>query len=427
VTRPEGDGRQRTRAALRAVRDAWSIFGLALLLLVAAELGLRLWERSAKPEERAARVAAPLRSESWFLPFAAARKHHVCCEETPFDPYRSWWGVPGEHEGLAVGADGFRVTPGAGGPRGVTTGSDPAVTPPAPQEVFLFGGSVMWGYTARDAFTIPAFVASELRAAGLSLARVHNKSQAGYNFMQGWITLALELRGGARPAAVAFLDGVNEVGVPAEGEPLGGVYGQRDAIRRLHVDSGYELAAQLAARLRVVERFGLTRPARPLAALDPARDCAAIAEHYQNLVRAGRALGAEFGFEPIFFFQPTLALSRKTLGPWERKLVEERGTMGARVQALLPACARAIDARLANAADYVPLHSLFDDEQSDVFLDHFGHVGEAANATIAHAIAQRLIPVLRASAASEARGANGQGAASRSAASASVASAPAPP
>ena len=383
-----------------------------MLLLLAAELGARIWQRAAKPVQRAAHVAAPLRGEAWFLPFAAARKHHVCCEETPFDPYRSWWGTPGEHEGLVVGEDGFRVTPAA------RASGEPE------QPVFLFGGSVMWGYTARDAFTIPAFVAAELRAAGFARARVHNKSQAGYTFTQNLITLVLELRGGARPAAVAFLEGVNEVGVPAEGEPLGGVYGQRDAARRLHVDSGYELAAQLVAHLRVVERFGFTHSEEPLSPLDPGPSCATIAEHYENLVGMGRALGAEFGFEPVFFFQPTLALSKKPLGPWERELVGEPGPLGERVQALLPTCAHAIDERLAHAPDFIALHALFDGASRDVFLDHFGHVGEAANETIARAITQRLIPILR---AAEARAASGQGAASRSAAPASVASAPAPP
>jgi hypothetical protein len=230
--------------------------------------------------------------------------------------------VPGKHPGLTVDANGYRLTvaPAA------TWGADSP-------EIFLFGGSAMWGFTARDAFTIPSRVAVHLAREGLGDVAVRSRSQSSYNFTQNVASLNLELRNGARPAVVVFMDGVNEVGPVVIGEP--------------------------SARLR------------------PAGD--------------------EFGFRPLFFLQPTLAMTKKPQSPWETQLLSGApGGLDARMSEGTRGCMPLLEERLVGASDFYPLHEIFDGVGDDVFIDHFGQVREDANDVIAAAVVARVTPALRA-------------------------------
>ena len=64
---------------------------------------------------------------------------------------------------------------------------------------------------------------------------------------------------------------------------------------------------------------------------------------------------------------------------------------------MLRACIPVVDERLSEGRGeyYFPLTSLFDQVSGDQFLDQFGHVTEQANALIASAITEQLIPILQ--------------------------------
>jgi hypothetical protein len=389
-----GDGSPRSATA-RAIargahwfRDAWLIAGLSLLLFVGLEVGVRVYERLFPPRASQTKraTADPYAGSSWFPAWRVARDRHVCCWNIDFDPYRGWWVRPGRHEGLEVDASGHRHT----------TRSIPAGD--APRRVFLLGGSTMWGYTVRDAATIPSLVDTELARAGVRDVVIENFAQSGYNLTQEIATLVLELRRGARPTAAVFLDGVNEIGVVVEGGKPGEIYAEASARERFErgAANSQDLMLYLASRLHVVKALQSLRPKPPLAPVDVAGQCRAIAEHYANLMRVGEALGREFGFDVLYFWQPTLATSGKAPGPWEAHLLAERDSLGARMTEMTRACVPEMDARVSarSGVSYFPLHALYDGVPDDQFLDHYGHVTEEANAAIASAIAERLLPVL---------------------------------
>jgi hypothetical protein len=144
--------------------------------------------------------------------------------------------------------------------------------------------------------------------------------------------------------------------------------------------------------VRALQRLWSTPPKVDL---DVPSACQAIADNYLNLIRVAEALGREFDFKPIFFWQPALATSGKQLGPWETHLMADEGA-GPLVK-LTKACVPDVEARLANrrGIDYFPLQAIFDGVQGDQFLDQFGHVTEQANGIIAAAITQQLIPALQ--------------------------------
>ena len=377
----------------RQLRDAWAILGLSLALLFVVESSYRCYEGflpspSPLPAPSAA-AKDPYASETWYPEFEKVRHLHMGRADAryvDYDPYRGWWVRPGQHKGLNIEPSGYRRTEQS--PQG-----DPATL----RHIFLFGGSAMWGYSARDQATIPSWVASQLAAAGIKDVEVDNKAQCGFNLTQNVATLVLELRRGARPTAVIFLDGINEVGPVAEGDRPGDIYGQADARRRFaltHATTN-ELLLALWSNLDVVQALQRLRPTPRAPDIDVPAVCQAIADNYLNLVRVAEALGRQFDFKPIFFWQPALVTSAKQLGPWEAHLMADEA--GDPVAKLTKACVPDVEARLADrkGIDYFPLHAIFDNTQGDQFLDQYGHVTERANGIIATAITQQLIPVIQ--------------------------------
>ena len=59
---------------------------------------------------------------------------------------------------------------------------------------------------------------------------------------------------------------------------------------------------------------------------------------------------------------------------------------------MVRACTDAADALMSErgAADYVPLHDLFDEDTGSVYLDDYGHTTEEANQRVAERIAADL-------------------------------------
>src|SRR2546422_2514999 len=110
---------------------------------------------------------------------------------------RGWWPEPQAARYVHVDSAGRRVT------------IQPSPSAAGSRRLLLLGGSAMWGYTARDSFTIPSQVARRLAGAGA--VEVVNLGQAAFTLTQEVTTLLLELRRGDVPDVVVFLDGSNGV------------------------------------------------------------------------------------------------------------------------------------------------------------------------------------------------------------------------
>jgi len=88
------------------------------------------------------------------------------------------------------------------------------------KKIFMFGGSTMWGSGARDAYTIPSYVAKELAQSG-NKVQVTNYGEGGYTFTQEVVKLTLLLREGNIPDLAVFYDGVNDVAASYESGKAG--------------------------------------------------------------------------------------------------------------------------------------------------------------------------------------------------------------
>lgn len=106
-----------------------------------------------------------------------------------------------EYHGKWVNIDhnGLRKTWAPGG----------ANAPPS-EEIYVLGGSAVWGIGARDDYTIPSHLSKLLNAENQRY-RVYNYGIPGFTFLQEIIKLSLLLQKGQQPHYVIFYDGANDV------------------------------------------------------------------------------------------------------------------------------------------------------------------------------------------------------------------------
>ena len=156
-------------AIAKAIRDTWLIIGIALALVVGSETFYRLLLEDEQPAADLANPKAitlatrgpkrgpphPYQEATWYAPWLEARRRAYINGDVTYDPYRGWWPRGVTHAGLNVNAAGIRRT------------VQPALAgKPRKRSVYLFGGSTIWGFTARDHATIPSLLAARLAEAG---------------------------------------------------------------------------------------------------------------------------------------------------------------------------------------------------------------------------------------------------------------------
>lgn len=369
------------------LRDVWLMAGITLLLFLVLEGAYRVQhsirhpEKPETPQASADSSLHPYAGAAWWKDFQGQAE--LGARRNRFDPYRGFW--PGPATGRYVNVDSFgrRITP------------QPAVTNRPARQVFFLGGSTMWGYTARDSFTIPAFTAARLRELGIEDVEIVNLAQGAYNLTQDLNTLTLSLARGDRPAAAVFLDGYNDIMTGLKFAEPGHTYGDDDIQRRIELGGrgfwkeilGFGRYSALIGRLQAMVGAA---PDGPRARGAAEEVCGPIAAYFRGVSGVIAGVGRSFDFPTLFFLQPVHVSTAKHLTPWEAGLYHPRG---------LQACLASIDSAMTDplpGAEYVSLSGLFDADTTSVFVDGTAHVTEEANGIIAEMIAQHLAPLLSA-------------------------------
>ncbi len=368
----------------RLVRDAWLILGLAVLLFGVLEAGARLvllgvqWvEESSEPpgdwRARADTYTDPSWVEAYYKEFRRS-------DALRWRPYVYWRKKPYRGEYINVDSSGLRITPGPTSGRGAGRAL----------KIFMFGGSTLWGTGARDAFTIPAMVASDLRRSGLSV-EVSNFGQSGYVSTQSLVALLLELRAGRRPDVVVFYDGINDTfsafaqqrpGLPQNEQNRTADFNLSQAslarLGRLLLRDVADRSATVQLTKRVLRRSAggdsLWRPSNPdsLATL--------VVTTYLSNLEVLRALSEHYHFTPLAYWQPTI-FQKPMLTKYEQV---ERGKV--------PQLARFFEQTYASLASRAhggavrDLSRVFSTLRDPMYVDWM-HLGETGNGLIAQRIA----------------------------------------
>jgi len=372
----------RFRQALEALAHLWVAFGIALLLLFCLEAAYRGFRRlrlGAAPGGSAGGVVVdstlhPYANVPWWPDLLQVHRRKPVSR---FDSYREYQALPYASRWVNIDSAGRRQTP----------------QPPAegnPRRIVFLGGSTLWGYSARDSFTIPALTAAALRRRGYRDLELVNLGQIGYTATQEAITLLLELARGSRPDLAVFFDGYNDVTTAITHGFPGATYDFPQVARQIELGNrgfGAELLGLGRHALLIRRLLVAVGPPAPGQRWAGEEVCEPNARYYRNLVLAVDGMARAEGFRTVWLQQPIHTTSGKRQTAWERSLSDKRA---------MAACMRAVDAALAGApVAYHSLAGVFDTDTTTVFVDSQSHLTEAGNRVVAERIAELLDPLLR--------------------------------
>ena len=298
--------------------------------------------------------------------------------QVAYAPYTLWRRRPFQGTLVNVAPNGERRT---------VQGEAPADAP----EIWLFGGSTMWGTGVPDQETIPSLLAAQLDRERHVRARVRNLGEKGYVSTQELIRLTQELAQGNRPNAVIFYDGWNDVLCAlAWPEERGAHFGLdrirdrlegRGGILRWIQSSGLYRATHWALWQLSSRWNGATEPL-------PSNEVKRLGEQAADVWIANydlvAALGKKYGFVPVFTWQPARFEDAVRLGPFGDRVVTGQSMRDAYAQAR----ARFTDAPSAGRSLH-DLSNVFDGLDRPVFIDAI-HTAGPGNERIAVAMLQAL-------------------------------------
>jgi lysophospholipase L1-like esterase len=380
----------------------WHVVGLLLIVVLIAEFGIEWWRRLSRRlryrrptrPDRAASADA-YRGADWSAGYFDEFRRAV---RVDWKPYVEWWQRPFRGAYVTLDRRGLRETPGE-------TGADGEAI-----RVLCFGGSTMMGMGARDEHTIPALLARRLGELGHCVT-VTNYGQLGHNSTQETITLQQLLKAGERIDIALFYDGINEMACAEQTGRADGLFNEarrRAEFNILHPERRGNLivAAAMAAMPRTLRRLrrltGLLLHG-PLPALeadlsrvDLARLAREVIAVYAANLRLVRLLGREYGFRPVFFWQPVITtkkLKTRDEERWDNDYTKDPTRRRLLYQAIIAERRRRPE--LAEAPDAIDLSALFDDWAEPVYIDLY-HLSEAGNAAVAEAMLSIVADVARA-------------------------------
>jgi lysophospholipase L1-like esterase len=292
-----------------------------------------------------------------------------------YRPYVVWESRPTSGRYFNVGEDGLRRT---------HYNSDSADA----LQVWMFGGSTMFGYGAPDDETIASHLARRMNQA-LGPTRVRNFGQGGWVSTQELIRLLRELQTGRRPDLVVFYDGYND-SVSARNWPqVPGSHFQLEIIRGRYESGVYPLlvsSSLFRATGWVLGRLGLRLPVEDETAPSAAAGDLAARVWLANADQAA-ALAGHYGFQVGSFLQPsrlteTMPPHVPDVGPapTDNKMSRMRD--------------RVNEWRTAHPeAPVFDLTDVFADVPEAVYIDGV-HVTGLGNSLVAEALLRQLAPTL---------------------------------
>jgi lysophospholipase L1-like esterase len=359
------------------VRAVWIAASVTLLLILAADL-VATWVVERKLDRPWRAKADAYGGAPWAVDYwreqRQTREHWV--------PYSYFETEPFQGRYINVGPDGLRRT------WNKAEGKDDA-------RLFMFGGSTTWGFGARDEGTVPSALSRLLAEAGLDV-QVKNFGQNSHVSSQEVIVLLKALGREPAPDVVIFYDGANDAGSSLLTGFAGQTFAEKDRAREFQLlkrpgglISGLLYSSGIARLNRFLEPpRPFPAPPNPERADQLARE---VVQRYADNVRIVEDIGRARGFQPIFYWQPTVQ-SKKYRSAYEESLLERDKAVDFfnRVHQYLVA-----HEALAHDENFHDLTELFAEEREPCYMDRV-HLGEKANGKVAARMLVEVVPALRA-------------------------------
>lgn len=320
-----------------------------------------------------------------------------------YQPYTMWKRRPYRGVYTAIDVDGLRHTVG-------NSSETDAL------QIWMFGGSTVWGVGAPDDETIPSHLAKLLNQTFGIDASVRNLGERGFVSTQEVIYLMRELQAGRRPDVVLLYDGVNDAAAISLWPEFPGAHVSFDTLRdrfeAINDDGGIDSFVRstgLYRASRIVldrleddpfERDGIIVYASDDNDSEP--DYHWLAERGIDLwlanARVVESLSRTYDFASLMFLHPGLWSHGKPLDSSEEMLLTTEAEFASlktimRVRAEM---ASILDTQLSDsptAKSIVNLDGLFANTSDSVYIDYV-HITGRGNRIAAERIASEMLKQL---------------------------------
>jgi lysophospholipase L1-like esterase len=258
--------------------------------------------------------------------------------------------------------------------------------------LWVFGGSTVYGTGVPDWGTLPSYLARDLNAAGRDCVVVTNFGVEGYVSNQELLYLLERLKTGYRPEIVVFYDGVNDA---SEAGPWPGAPNAHYHYRMIKS----RIEGSVSGRLDFVGESYTTRltktilnsvhhghsSALPVVQLHS--KATATLDNYEANLQIARALSKALKFKLYWFWQPSLFYGHKPMVPFEKMVFEiPSGGQEKNWSIVIAEIYQEAERRAAEAGGFVFLGGLFDSVKEPLYIDA-AHLGPLGNELAARAVA----------------------------------------
>jgi hypothetical protein len=265
-------------------------------------------------------------------------------------------------------------------------------------EIYMFGGSTMWGQGARDDYTIPSALSKMLAQIFPSRVRITNFGQLGYVNTQEMIFLFRELQHGSRPSIVIFYDGYNDTYAAFQNREAGVPQNEQIRIREFNILNRSRTPDFFWEVLKRSNLYNLIEGAhtklfrtKPLPLLLPETQSQLVADVLQNYSMNKtiiEAVANNTGFVPLFYWQPT-PYTRANRNRFEESWLRDpaEGLFFKDVYAAVR------HSPLETNASFHDIGDVFQGFEGTLYID-FAHTTERGNEIIARRMLQDVVPLV---------------------------------
>jgi len=360
-----------------------------LILFACLELAATVVAKIWKEPEPVGEEERPRAHVSYYASQAWAKqywKEFSLSRTSLYRPYVIWRRAPFQGNFININLDSIRLTPGA-------------VCSAKSYKVFTFGGSTMWGTGAPDWGTIPAYLQADFNALLHEPVCVMNFGESGFVSTQSVIQLMQELQSGNIPHLVIYYDGVNDTYAAYQsGRSTHQNFNQiADKIQNgENPPPSFVTWIESLHSFRLLKRFGAEVRQKPrnstelltykTMGIDTGTLSDSIVEMYISNYEIVHALAREYGFKPLFFWQPIITVGDKSLTGEEQEM---KGRLDPALIELYESVYRRVQQAAEKYEDLYYMAKVFDEYEPLVWIDST-HVIPEGN----RLIAQKMLQVI---------------------------------
>ena len=304
--------------------------------------------------------------------------------ELQWEPYTYWRRQPFTGHYVNIDANGRRHT----------------WNPPAKQavEIYMFGGSTMWGIGARDDYTIPSFLSKKLALAFPEQVHVVNYGTTGFVSTQEMMLLFRELQRGCRPRIVIFYDGYNDTFSAFQNRMAGITLNEQNRAAEFNILQSSRTRDLFVAALKksnsyhaihdIHEALFRQKQLPPLSSKTEDNLAAGVLNYYKANSDIIEAVGERMEFSSLFYWQPT-PYTRSNRNQFEQSWLTDR----AQQDFFSEVYADVKNSPLRARPSFHDISDVFEGYEGTLYMD-FAHTTERGNRIIAGRIFRDVAPLV---------------------------------